>query len=442
MAPVLGLISINDVYTLEHLPKLASLIAHHRVATKADRWLVVVAGDFLAPSLLSSVDGGRHMVECLNLLGVTHVTFGNHEDDLSPAELLTRYSELRATWLGTNVRGFAKPLPPSDVVEVGGLRVGLVGGVMHDPTVYRRPPFGGVSLERLNDALRREVERLRPTVHTCLAVTHQWLDDDRALARMGLVPLIIGGHEHDPFLEQVRGTTLSKAGSDATHAAVITIELARIPKVKAVHETVAGFPADPAVQRVVDEARALVERTAGTVLLELKKPLSSKGARSKQTSMGTFVTSVLRDALHADAAVFNGGGLRGTSARERRFTFGDLMEELPFENEIVLVPLPGAVLREAIAFSRRKAPASDGGFLQVDDGLELAADQRTVVSVGGRPLDERRIYRVAVPRAHLLGLDRIDPLETYAKATPGLVPAPLTGRPPRLIVLDALRRAG
>jgi hypothetical protein len=44
------------------------------------------------------------------------------------------------------------------------------------------------------------------------------------------------------------------------------------------------------------------------------------------------------------------------------------------------------------------------------------------------------------PRAHLLGLDRITPLEQLFSARPERVPAAGSGRPPRLILLDALVR--
>ena len=50
------------------------------------------------------------------------------------------------------------------------------------------------------------------------------MEDDRALAQTGLsFPLIIGGHEHVPFLEKVGRTFIVKAGADAEQAAVIDL---------------------------------------------------------------------------------------------------------------------------------------------------------------------------------------------------------------------------
>lgn len=78
--------------------------------------------------------------------------------------------ELEATCLGTNVRGFEPALPVSEVVSVcapgpagRAVRVGLVGVVMDDPTAYRRPPFGGVTLllQRRRDCRGRAPPRGR-----------------------------------------------------------------------------------------------------------------------------------------------------------------------------------------------------------------------------------------------------------------------------------------
>lgn len=76
--PSLRLVCFNDVYTLDNLPRLLNLVRHHRAHSPADRTLVTLAGDFIGPSMLSSLDKGRSMIECLNAIGVTHVIFGNH----------------------------------------------------------------------------------------------------------------------------------------------------------------------------------------------------------------------------------------------------------------------------------------------------------------------------------------------------------------------------
>ncbi|HEY5240013.1 MAG TPA: metallophosphoesterase, partial [Polyangiaceae bacterium] len=236
--PALRIVQVNDVYTLENLPRLATLLRHHAETNPADAFLSVMAGDFLAPSILSSLDAGRGMVECLNALGMSHVVLGNHEDDVPIAQLRERIRELDAKCLGTNVHGFDPPLAAHDIVGVvhlatpGARRVllGLVGVLMDDSTVYRHAPFGGALLEPPNPAALREGVRLLAEERcACIVpVTHQPMEDDRALCRAGAgadarFAVVVGGHEHVPFVEKVGGTWIVKAGADAVKAAVIDL---------------------------------------------------------------------------------------------------------------------------------------------------------------------------------------------------------------------------
>jgi 2',3'-cyclic-nucleotide 2'-phosphodiesterase (5'-nucleotidase family) len=114
-------VAISHVYLLDNLPRLATLI--HRARAGVAQLIVALSGDFLAPSVLSSLDNGLGMVACLNALGVTHVTFGNHEDDVPHVALIERMRELSARWLASNVQIPGQALLDHDVIEVNGVRI-------------------------------------------------------------------------------------------------------------------------------------------------------------------------------------------------------------------------------------------------------------------------------------------------------------------------------
>ena len=57
----LTLVAVNDVYDLEHLPKLRTLVDSVK-AEREGKVITTLAGDFLSPSVLSSLDRGRGMV--------------------------------------------------------------------------------------------------------------------------------------------------------------------------------------------------------------------------------------------------------------------------------------------------------------------------------------------------------------------------------------------
>ncbi len=455
----LRIVSFNDVYTLDNLPRVRNLVKHHAEVDPADAFAVVLAGDFLAPSLLSSLDHGYGMADCLNAAGFTHVILGNHEDDIPTAELAKRIGELRATWIGTNLRGFRPELAEHAILEVEGAsgrtaRIGLVGVVTDDRAVYRDRPFGGARLDPPHEAARREAARL-VTELGCdfvVAITHQALELDRELARADRTvrttpfPVILGGHDHVAAAEQVEGTWIVNTGQNASHAAVVDVAWTAggaPPQVSLRLDAVADYPEDADLRARVELHMAKVHALEGVTLRSLAQGevLSSVGTRSRQTTMGTLVCSSLRDALRADACLFNGGGIRGSREYEGRFTFGHLKGELPFDNEVVVVRLPGRVLADAIASSRAKAPVESGGFLQVDDALLVSGRDPVVTHVAGAPFDPDRDYRVAIVRDLLLGMDHIEPLARYAASNPDRVPPPTTGREAKVILVGAFSLA-
>jgi 2',3'-cyclic-nucleotide 2'-phosphodiesterase (5'-nucleotidase family) len=440
----LRVVSINDVYLLDNLPRLKSLVDRHVRAGGADAYVVVLAGDFVAPSLLSSIDSGRGMVDCLNAVGVTHVVLGNHEDDIPPEELRQRLSELTATCLGTNVRG-SLGLPTHVIVDVAGRKVGLVGVVMDDPSFYRGKPFGGVELLPANAAALAETALLfRAGVASVIPITHQSIGDDRALAAAQTAPpfpLVVGGHEHIRTLERVGETWIVKADSEAASAVISDIvwpDGDGLPKVSTRVESVAEYPEDAEVRARVDKHMSAV-RELGAATLYWVSPgttLSSRGSRSRQTTMGTLICSRIRDCLGAEAALFNGGGIRGERDYPVRFTYGDVEAEVPFDNEVVVVGLPGRVIAAAIAASRHAAPLESGAFLQVDDNIVVDASN-AVVAIAGARFDPERHYQVALIRELLLGLDGVEPLVSWAKENERLVPPDGAGRQPKFVLVQS-----
>jgi 2',3'-cyclic-nucleotide 2'-phosphodiesterase (5'-nucleotidase family) len=99
----LRIIHINDVYELENLPRFATCVQEYKSRDAEDQCqtIVMLPGDFLAPSLLSSLDHGFGMVDCLNKCGVDYACFGNHETDVPHAELVKRIQESKFKWINT-----------------------------------------------------------------------------------------------------------------------------------------------------------------------------------------------------------------------------------------------------------------------------------------------------------------------------------------------------
>lgn len=457
--PTLRLICVNDVYSLENLPRLCNLVRHYAKSEQADLTLTTLAGDFVGPSMLSSLDKGRGMVDALNTIGVTHVCFGNHEDDIDVGELRERIAEFRGIWLSTNIPTFVPALPTHQILDVtapGGrtVRIGLLGVVMEDATVYRRKPFGGAPVLPANATALGMARLLHEQGCTCvIPLTHQEMADDRKLAAAQTsppFPVILGGHEHKVFLEEIERTWIIKAGTDAMFAAVVDLEWPAeapesgpdLPTVNVRLENVANYPEDAALRaRVSARMTAVRELEAATLMpLPAGVTLSSVGTRSRQTSVGTLLASRIRDVECSEGCLLNGGGIRASREYSGHFTYGDLKAELPFDNEIAVVTLPGRVVAEAVRSSRSQAPLESGGFLQVDDRMKVTQPGDVLTEIAGEPLDPERIYHIAIMRNLMTGMDHIEPLVQYTRQVPSCLPAEGSGREIKVVLVDAFSR--
>ena len=125
-AVTLRILHINDVYILDQLPALRTCLDALSEGMPRSNVLTTLGGDFLAPSLLSSIDHGRGMVSVMNAVPIKAICFGNHECDVPHAALLKRIGEFEGVWLNSNMRSLNEELPEGALPSHHALR--LEGG--------------------------------------------------------------------------------------------------------------------------------------------------------------------------------------------------------------------------------------------------------------------------------------------------------------------------
>ena len=123
----------------------------------------------------------------------------------------------------------------------------------------------------------------------------------------------------------------------------------------------------------------------------------ARGRELKSSPIGSFIADVIRDSSGAEFAFYNRAGIRadlpvGTVTRR------DVFQVLPFNNTIVVMEMTGAdiagLLDYCFGWDGYSYDFSDGVLITVDPEAEPAGRVREV-RVGGEPLDDGRVYRVA-----------------------------------------------
>ncbi len=125
-------------------PALASMISILRDEMQV-RLLIIDAGDEWQGTLESNLVKGSTVVDFFNRLGVNAAAVGNHEFDFNIENMRERFKEARYPYVASNIfqkkngeRPEWKNVYPSKILEVGGVKVGVIGySTVHTPGTTR-----------------------------------------------------------------------------------------------------------------------------------------------------------------------------------------------------------------------------------------------------------------------------------------------------------------
>ncbi len=415
------------------------------------RTLVLVAGDILQGTPMSTVFRGEPDIECLNAMGVDAMTVGNHEFDFG----LENFQKLRQRaafpFLSANIleKATGRPLCNSflTVPLKEGLALTVIGVTTEDFLSITEP--GNVVKLGVTGALpavRQAYEQVRSRGPVVLLSHNKHRIDREIAAALPDLAAIIGGHDQvllSPY-EQVGSVPIFQAFERGIYlgridlridpasgkAALvnyaylpITAEIAPDPKVAAI---VAGYQEKlgSRFKEVIGRADTLLNGERGRI-------------RYQETALGNFVADIMAAHTGAPIALVNAGAMR-TSIQQGPVTVEDVFKTVPFPNELVVIELTGAEIEQALQRAVSGARADeDGGFLQVS-GIAFEVRGRSAVNIrvgaDRKPLQARTVYRVAVPDFLANGGDRY----TLFKGKEQIK----TGLPLRELIVDTIRRRG
>jgi 5'-nucleotidase len=473
------ILQLNDVYQVS--PDRGRRGGIARVATlqkgiraQSPNTLFLLAGDFISPSVASRLFRGKQMVAALNAAGLDVATFGNHEFDFGPDVLRQRMKESRFAYVVANVfdTQTGKPFGGASeyvIRELGGVRVGIIGLVLTD-TATLSAPGPGVRFDdpiAVGKRLSRELRRQGADV--IIALTHLPMRDDKRLAEEGDIDLIVGGHEHE-VLESVAGRTLiTKMGSDARNLGRIDLNMApgsspngrsgvsvrrkpaRSPRFKLDSVDFQAIPVtdsvkdDPEVAAIVNGYEKQLNESLGEVIGKTSVVLDARASviRHGESNLGDFLADVYKQALGADFALVNSGGIRSDATYgPGNLTKKDILSILPFENTLVKVRVTGAHVKRLLENGVSVVPQEDGRFPQVSglsftyDAGKPAGSRIISLAVDNKPIESEKSYTIVVSAYVLGGGDGYDfkGAEVLVKPEDGPVEPD--------VVMEAVRKRG
>lgn len=396
------ILSVNDMHaTMDVFPQLAALVDSLRAVDPS--LLIFSAGDNRTGNPLNDKHeiSSYPMVALMNQVGFSGSTLGNHDFDVCSLARLTGLSNFR--YICANIQADDSTgirTVPSQVFDVEGLKVGVVGAVQLGPQGV--PSTHPDNLHGLHFLPPMEtIGQYEPLSRQCdvtILLSHLGYQDDVEVAkRYPWLDLIIGGHSHTQLKgnERVNGvlitqnknkfgrvtyTTLTVEGGRVVDKRAEYIDIRNYPRKNHLVESMVRFFSDnPKFQRVVARAEA---------------PFSNK------EELGCMMCDAFMDAFDADIAVENPGGVRIDSLPAGDITVLDIYEMDPFDNDAVVLELTGEeLLRMLLTYTAGRYYSFPfvGGIrceLTREPGDSTKLKSARLLTMKGKKLDMKRRYRV------------------------------------------------
>jgi 2',3'-cyclic-nucleotide 2'-phosphodiesterase (5'-nucleotidase family) len=416
------LLLTNDIYKVDNrserggFARLNAVIKAERA--KGGNVIYAHAGDLISPSLLSGLDQGQHTIALTNMAPPDIFTPGNHEFDFGQEVFLKRMGEARFPLFAANLRtADGKPIPgfkDMEIREIDGLKLGIIGLTAEDSPVKSSPGDGLVFAPTFDTAVARAEELRAQGADMIIAVAHANRAVDLRLFNSGAFDIILSGDDHDLALFFDGKTVLAESREEAEF--VTAIDVTADVQENDGRRSVTWFPGfriidtatvtpDPETQAKVDAYNAELDAELNVAIGVTSEPLDSRKAtvRSREAAIGNLIADAVRDAVKADIAIVNGGGIRGNKEYPAgaEISRRDVLSELPFGNRTVKLEVTGETVLAALENGVSEAENSGGRFPQVS-GLTFTADLRepkgqriSNVKIAGKPLEKTATYTLA-----------------------------------------------
>jgi len=426
--------------------------------------LLIDAGDMWQGTLESNLSEGAALVDAYNSLGYTAAALGNHEFDYGPVgplpipksatddprgALKQRATEANFPFLAANLidQSTGEPVrwpnvQPSVLIDVRGVKVGIIG-VMTETALTSAVAANtiGLSIAPLATTIENEARALRRSGATVIIVSAHAnsfcteFDDpnDTSSCNMtaevfvaanslprGLVDHIFAGHTHAGTAHIVNDISISQGYARARAFSRVDFVVDKstgkrtgrrlFPPTQAVevsdyegHE----FVPDRGIEAIAAQAAAQADDMRNKKIgIHLDTPFLL--TTSPESPLGNLYTDGLLASAAVDVSLHTTNNSIRANLPAGDLTVGSMYEMSPFDNQLTVIELTGAELRQVIAEQAHRGTVRVGiSGMRVH--VDCADNSMSVMMqlTSGREIDDTDTVAIAVVNYLALGGDRV-----------------------------------
>lgn len=396
-------------------PKIATLIK--QIKDRNENVLVLDAGDTFHGQNFATLEKGSSILTVLNEVGYDAMTLGNHDFNYGQKRLLELIKMADFHVISANIkyidgRNFVMPYV---IKQVNGINVGLFG-LTTPASAYMTHPnnVSGLCFDDPVGIAKSTVEDLKDKTDVIIALSHlgtetnsEYTSNEVAKEVEG-IDLIVDGHSHSsfPFGLKIKNTLIVSAGEYGKNLGIVNLQLEQKEK-RCVARLITKTDAfrteeDASIKKVIDtilsRQETILHQAIGVTETDLDG--ERKNVRTRETNLGNLITDAMVYLTKADAAIINGGGIRG-SIDKGSITLGQIFTILPFGNTVITKKLKGRDIKMALEHGTSKYPKTSGAFPHVSKMTYAIHKRRPIgnrimdIQIEGQPIDMDAEYIIA-----------------------------------------------
>ncbi len=362
---------------------------------------ILHGGDFLYPSLESSLWQGEQMIEAFNFMDAIaplYAVAGNHEfDPRTPESLIKAVRASEFDWLGDNYE-FAtgddavdSALKSAFTFEHNDKTIGIFSITAHAEHGGNDRAYVPIDKNYLAIAEKIITEFESKGVDAIIGLTHLYMWQDVELARLRAqhpkFVFIVGGHDHEPEFSAFSNSSAAVMKGASNARVIWKIELdfdaTGLPVIDTgrldLDENIAVDPEylvlETKWRNRLLEIFPFIESRVGTAAVALDG--REVAVRTVESNWGNFITDQMRKAFgkpDADLAFINGGTLRIDDMIEGDILFEDIARTFGFSSYLRITTVTGAEFKQIMQAGYRGKGGTQGYFPQFA-GFRVCVDR-------------------------------------------------------------------
>ena len=425
---------------------------YNELKSKYKNVITVDVGDHVQGGTLGALSDGSAIINVMNKVGFDVAILGNHEFDYGVEQLSKLGDNITSKYICSNFcyhKNKTTIFEPYKIIEIGEKKIAFIGlltpltltktyliGVYDEDGKLLYDFLEGEENKLLYETLQKYIDEVRNKgsdyviLLTHMGMSVEQYKSEDFLSNLKNVSAILDGHTHkiynvtskdkdgkDIYIAQT-GTKLQSVGkltikSDGSITSEIIEEIPEPNnKTNAIKVTRSNKErwVDKEISEFIDEQWKEYENELFLVIGHsnidfIVRPDEGEShvveCRYKECTLGNFICDAIREGENGDISIYNGGSVR-TNLKKGNITKSQIIDVLPFFNNILVKQVTGQNILDALEFGVSKYPKESGGFPQVSGitfDLDTSFNSTVLIDESGMFINvtgKRRVSNVKI----------------------------------------------